>query len=164
MARGFRHRTLHELDLGLLAGILELTPGCLQLLACGAELPHKHGEIQQARNDEQQRPAEGENGDPILKIHANPDSGSSKDALFSLVGRLYARGAAMPGALMVDISSGNVLASENRFLRTAQTRKSARSLGWSNRGVGSSRRQTECWECDDAAINLTETLRRIRQE
>jgi hypothetical protein len=53
MIGGFHHRALHELDFGLLAGVLELTPGRFQLLARGPELPEEDGEIEQACDDEQ---------------------------------------------------------------------------------------------------------------
>jgi hypothetical protein len=48
------------LNLGLLAGAFELSPGGVELLPRGAQLPHEDGEIEEARHDQQEGAAEGE--------------------------------------------------------------------------------------------------------
>jgi hypothetical protein len=51
------------LNFRLLARALQLSSHRLKLIARRAQLSQEHGKIQQTRHDEQQRPAEAEQGD-----------------------------------------------------------------------------------------------------
>jgi hypothetical protein len=67
--RSFRHRPLHQLNLGLLAGTLKQPAGVIKLLPRSAQLSHEYREIEQARHHEQEGSAEGKQRDKQLRIH-----------------------------------------------------------------------------------------------
>ena len=52
------HRPLNQLNLGLLAGALQLIPRRLELVPRRSKLPDEHREIQKPGENQQQRPAE----------------------------------------------------------------------------------------------------------